>query len=162
MGDPRRKHKKYSRPKKPFDKERIEEEKILMKKYGLKNKREIWKAEFKIDNIRKQAKSLLSKGLDEQQEFLNKLREMGFKVEKLDDVLALTKEDILERRLQTIVFKKKLANTPKHARQLIVHKHIGVAGKIVNKPSFIVPIELENDIKVRIKKKIKAKENQNG
>jgi small subunit ribosomal protein S4 len=157
MGDPRRKHKKYVKPKKPFEKERIREENLLLKKYGLKNKRELWKAEFRIANIRRQAKVLLNKEQAKQDEFLNKLKLIGLKVKSVDDVLALNKESLLERRLQTIVFRKKLANSIKHARQLIVHKHVSIAGKVVNKPSFIVPVKLENKIKLMNKSKKETK-----
>lgn len=157
MGDPRRKHKKYRKPKKPFEKARIKEENILLKQYGLKNKRELWKMEFKIDNMRRQAKALLNKESKKQEEFLNKLKAMGLNIKALDDVLALKKEDLLERRLQTLLFRKKLANSVKHARQLVVHKHVAVAGKIVNKPSFIVPISLENLIKIIKKQKNEIK-----
>ena len=64
----------------------------------------------------------------------------------LDDVLRLTVEDLLERRLQTLVFKKGLANSPKHARQLIVHGHISVAGRKVTVPSYIVSVDEEQKI----------------
>jgi len=73
---------------------------------------------------------------------------MGFlsKNASLDDVLSLTIENILDRRLQTIVLKKNLANTSKQARQLITHGHIAVGNRRTVYPSFIVPTELENKI----------------
>lgn len=145
MGDPRKQHKKYAKPRKLFDKTRISEENDILQKYGLKNKREIWKADFKLENIRKQAKNLINNPA-KQQEFLEKLRKQGFNVKSIDDVLGLNKEALLERRLQTVVVRKGVARTLKHARQLISHKHIAVSGKIVNIPSYHVPIELEKDI----------------
>lgn len=160
MGDPRRKHKKYNRPKKPFDSARIKEEDLLIKQYGLKNKREIWKTEFRIDKIRRQAKNLLNKEAGKQEEFLNKLKAIGLNVNSLDDILALKKEALLERRLQTLLLRKKLANSPRHARQLIIHKHVSVAGKIVNKPSVTLPITLEKEIKIIEKTKNKTKEKE--
>jgi ribosomal protein S4 len=56
----KRKHKTYSRPKRPFDKARIQEEVEIKKEFGLKNKKEIWKAEAKIKKIREKAKKLIS------------------------------------------------------------------------------------------------------
>ncbi|OYT37699.1 30S ribosomal protein S4 [Candidatus Pacearchaeota archaeon ex4484_31] len=143
-----RQHKRYKRPKKPFDKARIEEEKRLMKEYGLKNKREIWKAETNISRIRAQARKLIVEP-EKQEQFLNKLRKIGLIDEKagLNEVLSLTKRDWLERRLQTIVFKKGLAKTIKEARQLIVHRKIMINDKIVDVPSYVVKKDEEPLIK---------------
>ncbi|MEM4152978.1 MAG: 30S ribosomal protein S4 [Candidatus Pacearchaeota archaeon] len=153
MGDPRRLHKRYKRPKKIFSKARIEEEKALLKKYGLKNMREIWRAETEINRIRNQAKKLILKP-ESQEEFFNRLIKIGLikKGATIDDVLALTKEQLLERRLQTIVFKKGLAKTIKEARQLITHKKIKIADNIVNIPSYIVKLDEEDKISLVEKK----------
>lgn len=145
MGDPRKQHKIYSRPRKLFDKARITEENALLSKYGLKNKKEVWKAEFKINKIRNQAKDIINEPA-KQKEFLEKLQKQGFNVKTIDDVLGLTKEDIFARRLQTVVVKKGIARTSKHARQLITHRHVAVSGKIVNSPSYLVSLALEKDI----------------
>lgn len=142
-----RKQKKYARPKKLYDKQRIEAENELVKRYGLKNKREIWKADATIEKIRRRAKMLITAEPKKQEEFLEKLRFLNFNVEKIADVLGLNKEDWLRRRLQTVVFDKKIANTPKHARQLIVHKHIAIGETIVNKPSY--PVSVEEEAKIR-------------
>ncbi len=152
---PKRKRKKYKKPKRIFSRERIEEENNLVKKYGLKNKREIWKAEARIDKIRKRAKSLLTKSEENKKIFIEKLKKQGFAVESIADILALNKEDYLKRRLQSVVVRKKLASTPKHARQLIVHKHIAINGKIVNKPSYLVKIDEEDKISLIKKSKLK-------
>lgn len=158
MGDTRKQHKKYKRPRKLFEKSRIEEENLLLKKYGLKNKKEIWRAKSAIEEIRNRAKSLINTK-EKQSEFLNKLKKQGFDVSSVDDVLSLDKEAFLERRLQTILVRKKLAITPRQARQLIVHKHILVNEKTVNSPSFLVPKSLESKITKKIKqKKEKVKE----
>jgi small subunit ribosomal protein S4 len=145
----RRIEKKFKKPRKPWDKERIEVEKKLMKTYGLRRKREIWKAESILRSFRRRARDLAAKK-DKAQEkiLLEKLQGLGLlgKNASLDDVLSLTVEDILERRLQTIVFKNKLANTPKHARQLITHGHVAVDGRRTVYPSFLVPKELEKKI----------------
>lgn len=147
----KRKHKIYSKPKKPFDRERIDEENRIKSEFGLKNKREIWKAEAKINEIRNKAKKLITADIDEQKSLIEKLKKTGFRVKDLSDILSLDKRDWLERRLQTILFKKKLANSQKHARQLIVHKKVLVDEKIVNRPSFLVPVGLEDKITLKQK-----------
>ena len=151
---PKRKRKKYSRPRKPFDKFRILEENELVKKYGLKNKREIWKADAAIGRIRNLAKQLITKSDEEKNAFVERLQKKGFQVEKLADALALNKEDWFKRRLQTMIFVKKLANTPKQARQLVVHKHIKVENKVVNIPSYQVNLEKEHEIKLNLVLKV--------
>ena len=149
----KRKHKTYSKPKRPFDKERIDEEAKIKKDFGLKNKKEIWKAEAKIKSIREKAKKLISADSKEQQILFDKLKKMGLNVNSIADVLSLNKEDYLKRRLQTIVVNKKITTTPKSARQLVTHKKIIVNGNIVNSPSYIVPIKLENEISLKLKNK---------
>ena len=140
MGDIRKKKKKYRKPKQPYDSERIGEENKLIQRYGLKNKKEIWRAEAQISKIRRRAKVLIPRSDEEKKEFFEKLHRMGFKVDEISDVLGMTKENWLDRRLQSFVFKKKLANNIKQARQLIVHKHVLVDGNVVNIPSFFVSI----------------------
>jgi small subunit ribosomal protein S4 len=154
----KRKHKTYSRPKRPFDKPRIEEEAGIVKEFGLKNKREIWKAEAKIKSIREKAKKLISSKPEEQHALFEKLNKIGLKVNSISSVLSLDKQDYMKRRLQTIVVAKKLATTPKQARQLIVHKKVLIDGKAVNSPSYTVQVDLENKITLKEKKKVKKKE----
>jgi len=151
MGDTKRRRKKFNRPRKLYDKVRIEAENVLVEKYGLKNKREIWKAKTKISDVRRRAKNLIPKEEEEKKDFFRRLSSDGYKVSSISDVLALNEEDLLNRRLQTFVSLKKLANTPKQARQLIVHKHVMVGGKIVNIPSFHVSIKNENEISLKEK-----------
>jgi len=150
----KRKHKTYSRPKRPFEKARIEEEVGIKKEFGLKNKREIWKADSKIKIIREKAKRLISAKPEEQKNLLEKLKKIGFNVNSISEVLLLNKKDFLQRRLQTVVLKKRIATTAKSARQLITHRKILVDGMVVNAPSYVVPVELENKItiKPRVKK----------
>lgn len=152
---PRRKGKKYTKPKTPFDKVRIEEENVLVKKYGLKNKKEIWKADSAIDKIRRQAKLLLTKEPEEQKKFIEKLQKQGFKVKNIAEVLSLNKENYLKRRFQSVVVEKGLASTARQARQFIVHKHIAIDKNIVNVPSYLVPVDKEDKISLRLVKKIK-------
>lgn len=158
MGDIKRKRKLFNRPKKLFDRERIDEENELLKEYGLKNKKELWKAKSKISSFRQRAKKLIGADEEEKKIFFGKLRKMGLNVKDISEVLALNEKNLLDRRLQTIVFRKKLANTPKQARQLIVHKHILVDSNKVNIPSYIVPVELENKIELVVKKPKKVEE----
>ena len=156
----KRKHKSYSRPKRPFDKARIEKEAKIKEEYGLKNKIEIWKADSQIKSIREKAKKLISAGHEKQKALFERLKKIGFRADSISDVLSLEKEDYLNRRLQTIVFKKRLARSPKHARQMIVHKKILVDGKAISSPSYIVPVEFEEKISVKAgKTKILEKEN---
>ena len=154
----KRKHKTYSKPKRPFDKARIDEEAIIKKEFGLQNKKEIGKADAKIQSIREKAKKLISASQEEQQALFDRLAKKGLRVGSIADVLSLEKEDYLKRRLQTIVVNKKLATTSKSARQLIAHKKVLVDGKVVNVPSYIVPVKLED--KISVKKTAKKKEVQ--
>jgi small subunit ribosomal protein S4 len=151
----KRKHKTYSRPKRPFDKTRIDEEDKIKKEFGLKNKKEIWKADAKIKSIREKAKKLIKSSSEEQQALFNQLQKIGLNVNSIADVLTLEKEDYLKRRLQTIITKKELVNTIKSARQMITHRKVLVNEKIVDKPSYIVRVEEEKKIKV-IKNKKKS------
>jgi small subunit ribosomal protein S4 len=153
--------KQYSKPRRPFDKARIDEENVLRDKYGLKNKKEIWKADAAIGRIRNQAKTLITASDEEKEEFVDRLRKRGFQVENIAGALALNKEDILKRRLQTIIHVAGIANTAKQGRQLITHKHIAIGDQVVNIPSYHVGLEEEgvvkSDIVLKIKKPEKSK-----
>jgi len=143
---------KYERPKKLFDKQRIEKDKELLKTYGLKAKKEIWLAEAILRKYRRLARELTGKEDKEKERLvIGKLVKLGMLSDgaTLDDVLGLTIENILERRLQTIVLRKGLANTANHARQLIVHGHIVLDGKKMPYPSYLVSKEEESNIQIR-------------
>jgi small subunit ribosomal protein S4 len=148
----KRKHKIYSRPKRPFDKTRIQEEAKIKEEFGLKSKREIWKADAKIKSIREKAKKLISADENDKEAFFNRLRKIGFKVNSIGEVLSLDKKDYLKRRLQTVLVDKKIASTTKGARQLITHKKVLINGNSINAPSYIVPIEFENKITLKPQK----------
>jgi small subunit ribosomal protein S4 len=159
VGHPKRQRKKYERPKKPYDKERIEREKQIMKEFGLKRKREIWKAESILREFRRRARELqATKDEKKERELFGKLQKLGLigKDAKLDDILDIKLEDILSRRLQTIVFKKGFSNTPKGARQLITHRHVYVNKRRLPWPSYLVPLEFENKIELNPKIKIQG------
>lgn len=151
----KRKRKIYSKPKRPFEKARIEEEAKIKKEFGLKNKKEIWKAEAKIKSFREKAKKLISADEKRKTILFEKLKGMGLKVNSIADVLSLDKKDYLERRLQTVIARKRLASTLLGARQLITHKKILINDKVINIPSYVVPVALEN--KISLRKKIKKR-----
>ncbi|MEK6842679.1 MAG: S4 domain-containing protein, partial [Nanoarchaeota archaeon] len=86
---------------------------------------------------------------------------IGLKVNTIAAALSLDKRDYLNRRLQTVLVAKKVARTPRHARQLIVHKKVLIGGKAVNSPSYIVPKDLEDKITLKLikeKKKMEIKQ----
>ncbi len=151
----KRKHKQYSKPRRPYDKARIDEEAKIIKEYGLKNKREIWRADARIKRIRTLAKRLVTADEKQRKDLFNKLGKIGLGVSTIADVLSLDKKDYLNRRLQTIVYKKNMVPTIKTARQMIVHRKVMVDGKVLNVPSYIVPVELENKITLKISKQKK-------
>jgi len=148
----KRQHKQYSRPKKPFDKVRIIEEAEIKEEFGLKNKKEIWKADAKVKLMREKAKKLISASETDKESFFERLRKIGLKVNSIGDVLSLDKKDYLNRRLQTVLVQKGLATTSKSARQLITHKKVLINGNSINAPSYIVPVKLEDKITLKEKK----------
>jgi len=146
-----RKKKRYSRPRKPYEASRIKEENVLVQKYALKNKREIWRTLAKVNYFRKRAMALAKSSPEEQEVLFNKLRALGLNIKVTGDVLALKVEDLLNRRLPTVVYNKKLATTSKQARQMVVHKKITIDGRVVNSPSYLVPVTEEKSIALKVK-----------
>ncbi|MEM7826816.1 MAG: 30S ribosomal protein S4 [Candidatus Aenigmatarchaeota archaeon] len=151
MGHPRRLKKKYERPKNPFY--NLEEEKSLLKEFGLKKKAELWRVQTELRKIRKRAMNLNARrNQEEEKKLLEKLNKIGLNVKTLDDVLKLTVKDLLSRRLQTVIFKKGLSRSIKHSRQLITHGHVLINNRRVIFPSFLVPSALEDKIVLNINK----------
>jgi small subunit ribosomal protein S4 len=152
VGDPRKQRKKYATPRFPWRTDILQEELKLLGQYGLRNKHELWRHETMLSKFRGIARSLIGKAPEErgkmEEELLKRLKKLGVLPETavLDDVLDLTIEDILERRLQTIVFRKGLARTIHQARQLITHGHISIGKQRVTVPGYIVTREEENQI----------------
>lgn len=155
MGDPKFPRKKWNAPSHPWERDRIDAENELLKKYGLKNKRELWKAQSFLRKLRRRTRTLQARlrygdpqAEQEESELLNRLVSLGLVSEEatLDDVLALDVGAILSRRLQTLVYVKGLAHTPRHARQLIVHGHAAIEGRKVDIPGYLVRREEEKAI----------------
>jgi small subunit ribosomal protein S4 len=147
----KRSRKKYERPKKLWDRERIEKEKELLKKFGLRTKKEIWKSEALLRKYRRMARELAAKrDKEREKKLMEKLRRIGVLSEgaALDDVLALSTENFLERRLQTFIQRRGLVNTVKQARQLIVHGHVKVGGRKVFYPGYLVSKDEEDKIEI--------------
>jgi small subunit ribosomal protein S4 len=152
MGDPRRQRKKYATPRFPWRTDILQEELKLLGQYGLRNKHELWRHETTLSNFRGNARSLIGKSAEERKKMENelvaRLKKLGILHETaiLDDVLDLTIEDVLERRLQTIVFRKGMGKTIQQSRQLITHGHVAVGNRKVSIPSYIVAKEEEQQI----------------
>ncbi|ABS56738.1 ribosomal protein S4 [Methanoregula boonei 6A8] len=149
MGYPGKNHKSYQTPKRPFEKTRIEEETRLVIEYGLRNKREVWKAQSHLRKYRKAARELLAlmSSATNQTVFEAKKSELISHMQRagllgpdadIDNVLALKVPAQLERRLQTLVYRKGLARSPKQARQLVTHGHIAIGGRRVTVPGYLV------------------------
>jgi len=150
MGHPKKQRKKYETPKKPWDSKTIEKEKKILEEFGLRRKHEIWRAESVLREFRRRARELQAKKDEKREkEMFEKLNKMGLRCSRLDDILSIRLEDMLSRRLQTIVYKKGLANTPRHARQLIVHGHVLVNERKVRWPSYTVSEGEEESISLR-------------
>jgi small subunit ribosomal protein S4 len=152
MGDPKRQRKKYEAPRFPWSKTELSEELRLLGEYGLRNKRELWRHNYMISKYRTLARKLLAQPEDErivlEKQLINKLSFIRLIPENadLDDILDLSVDKILARRLQTLVFKNGLARTPYQARQLIVHGHISIKERKVTVPSYWVPGAEESNI----------------
>ena len=153
MGHPKFPSKHYDTPSHPWQKVRIEEESGLIHQYGLKNKREIWRANTKVREMRRQARKLTANSGDEQAQkeknlLLAKLNRLGMLEQNsgLEDVLTMTSESVLDRRLQTQVYLQGLSSTVKQARQLIVHGHISIDGAVARVPGILVTKLQEKNI----------------
>lgn len=152
MGSPKKQRKKFSTPSHPWQKERILKEQELVREYGLKRKYEIWKMSSILKNFTSQAKNLITtkttQSEKERSQLLKKLSSLGLigQNAKIEDVLSLTLKDVMERRLQTLLYRKNLARTIKQARQFIVHQQVAVGDKKITAPSYLVPLSQENSI----------------
>ena len=154
MGDPKKQRKKFSKPSHPWQKERIEAEKEILRQYGLRRKYEIWKMDSMLKKFLHRAKIIIgertSQSEMEKKQLLDRLYLMGLlkKDSKVEEVLNLTLKDVLERRLQTLVCRKHMAKTMLQARQFITHECIVVGDRKITAPSYLVSIEEEPRIKL--------------
>ncbi len=131
-----------------WDAKLIEEDRAILTEYGLRRKHEIWTTKEIVRDFRRRARELNAiRDKSKEQILLDKINKLGFvKANSLDDILSLSLRSVLERRLQTLVFKKGLAKTMKQARQLIVHGHIAIAGRKATFPSLLVSTAEESQI----------------
>ena len=152
MGDPKKQRRKFDTPRFPWQTDALETELKLLGQYGLRNKREIWRHKTLLSKYRGIGRSLLGMSIEErriqEKQLLDRLHRLGILPDEaaLDDVLDLALEDILERRLQTLVFQKGLAKSIQQARQLITHGHIAIQGRRVSTPSYLVLKDEETKI----------------
>ncbi len=150
MGAPKRTRKKFQKPAEMWNKERIEKEHKLRDDYGLKNLNELWRATSEIRRVRRNVRAVLSGRTDESTggKMVSRLSRYGIVKEGaiLDDLLGITPENVLERRLQSLVCRKGMAKTMKQARQFIAHGFIAVNGKRVKSPGYVVSRVDENQI----------------
>ena len=147
--------KRYETPNHPYQGERIADEGNLLSTYGLKNKQELWRSQSQLRRFRREARRLLGEAQGEVEvangegaEFLARLRRIGVLGDQDDisDVLSLSVTDLLERRLQSIVYRQGLASTPQQARQFVVHGHVVVDGARIDRPGRTVEVAEEDAV----------------
>ena len=146
----------WKKPKRPLNYDLLMDELKTLGTFGLKTKRELWKANTELSRLRLQARSLLALRQEDREQkepiLINSLSKIGLvdKNSTLDDVLNLQVADLLSRRLQTIVQRKLYFKTPYQARQAIVHGHIMIGERVVTIPSYTVKIDEEPNIRLTV------------
>ncbi|MBA3977795.1 MAG: 30S ribosomal protein S4 [Nitrosopumilus sp.] len=162
MGDPRKAKKSYTRPRSIWTSDQISSELYVVGSYGLRNKKELWKVQTEIARIRNQARALLAISTDIRHEketkLLNYLSRLGIVEDSstLDDILNLKIEDILERRLQTLVMKRSNLKSPYQARQIVAHGHVSIGNRKINLPGYLVKKDEEAQILIHLAPVIEA------
>ncbi|QUC64211.1 30S ribosomal protein S4 [Nitrosopumilus sp. K4] len=152
MGDPKYPRRAWRKPKRPLNYELKMDELKILGTFGLRTKRELWKAHTELSRVRHQARSLLALRQDEREEkepiLMKSLERIGLVSggSTLDDVLNLQVDDLLSRRLQSIVTKKLGFKTPYQARQAIIHGHVMIGDRKVDIPSYVVTLTEEDNI----------------
>lgn len=145
--------KQYETPTEAWDEDRIEQEKELIEEFGLRNKKEVYRAESELRGLRRQARKAIAAESDEQTEpLLERAHSLGLIKSDgtIDDVLSLNTRDFLNRRIQTAVERKGFADTVKEARQLVVHGHIYLNGQKVSVPGYLLTQEEEKELELRM------------
>lgn len=164
MGDPRKHRKKFEGPRHPWQLDQLEAELTLVGEYGLRNKRELWRLKTMISKIRGIVRSLQGIPDKENNELHQVQRQMLIRLgllreeASIDEVLDLNIRNLLERRLQTIVYKKGLSKTIHQARQMITHGHIRIQDRRVTVPGYLVKRNEENLIEYSQNSAYKAPE----
>ena len=154
MGDVKNFRRTWRKPKRPFNFDLKMDELKTIGTFGLKTKRELWKARTELSRMRNQARSLLALRQEDREKeepiLMKSLSRIGLVEQEatLDDVLNLEINDILSRRLQSIVMKKFFFKTPYQARQAISHGHVRIGDRIVNIPSYVVKVDEEEKVKL--------------
>lgn len=154
MGDPKYPRKVWRKPKRPLNYDLKMEELRTVGSYGLRSKKELWKAHTELSRVRHQARSLLALRREVREErepvLMRALARIGLVSGEatLDDVLNLQVTDLLARRLQTIVWKKMGFKSPYQARQAVVHGHIMMGDRVVDIPSYVVTTAEEETIRL--------------
>ncbi len=162
MGDPKYPRRVWKKPKRPLNYELKMDELKTLGTFGLKTKRELWKAHTELSRVRHQARSLLALRQEVRQEKEPILMKSLFKIglvsgdATLDDVLNLNVNDLLARRLQTIVLKKLGFKTPYQARQAVIHGHVMIGDRKVDIPSYTVTLDEEDSVRFTPESKIPA------
>ena len=144
MGSIKKQRKKYQPPTHPWKRAKLETESRLVKDFGFKSKKEIWKSEYFLKRVKRQAKKLIASTTKQSElerlQLTGKLMKYGLANEdtKPEELLNITSNDIMNRRLQTVILKNNLARSINQARQFIVHGHIMVNNKKITSPSYLV------------------------
>ncbi len=152
MGDPKKLKKKYNTPIHPWNKTVIEQERILTKEYGLTNKKEIHLAATFLKKYKEIAKKLIAtktaQAEKEKKQVMEKLQRYGFLQvgSSLDQILGLETKDVMERRLQSLLFRKGFARSMKQARQFVTHRHVIIGKKQITSPSYMLTLEEESSL----------------
>jgi len=153
MGDPKYPRRVWRKPKRPLNYELKMEELKTLGTFGLRTKRELWKAHTELSRVRHQARSLLALRQEVREEkepiLMKSLARIGLVSSDatLDDVLNLNADDLLSRRFQTIVTKKLGFKSPYQARQAIIHGHVMIGERKIDIPSYIVTVQEEGDVR---------------
>ena len=142
----------FNTPRRSYQKSRFEAELQLCGKYGLANKREIYRARFMLAKIRKTARTLLTLSekdtirIFQGDALLRRLHALGIlspNMNQLDYVLGLKIDDILKRRLQTIYHTSGQSPSIHQARTAIRQGHVAVGSQVVTVPSYLVRVSSE-------------------